>query len=53
MGRPGEVNPIESGLLLRIGTFLLPPVVALIVTQFPQLGLPVMSWLNPLIRLFQ
>ena len=50
---PGEVNPIKSGLLLRIGAFVVPPVVALIVTQFPSLGQPLLSWLNPLFRLFQ
>jgi hypothetical protein len=50
---PGEVNPIKSGLLMRIVAFVLPPVAALIVTQFPRLGQPVASWLNPLIRVFQ
>ena len=50
---PGEVNPIKSGLLLRIAAFVLPPVAALIVTQFPRLGQPLSSWLNPLLRLFQ
>jgi hypothetical protein len=50
---PGELNPIKSGLFLRIGAFVLPPVVALIVTQFPRLGQPLSSWLNPLIRVFQ
>jgi hypothetical protein len=50
---PGEVNPIKSGLFLRIGAFVVPPVAALIVTQFPQFGQPLVSWLNPLIRLFQ
>ncbi len=50
---PGELNPIKSGLFLRIGAFVLPPVVALIVTQFPRLGQPLSSWLNPLIRIFQ
>ena len=50
---PGEVNPIKSGLLMRIAAFVLPPVAALIVTQFPRLGQPLSSWLNPLIRVFQ
>ncbi len=50
---PGELNPIKSGLLLRIAAFVLPPVITLIVTQFPRLGQPLSSWLNPLFRVFQ
>jgi cell division protein ZapA (FtsZ GTPase activity inhibitor) len=50
---PGEVNPIKSGLLLRIAAFVVPPVATLLVTQFPRLGQPLASWLNPLIRVFQ
>lgn len=50
---PGEVNPIKSGFLTRLIAFVLPPVAALIVTQFPRLGQPLSSWLNPLIRIFQ
>ena len=42
-----------SGLLLRIAAFVLPPVITLIVTQFPRLGQPLSSWLNPLFRVFQ
>jgi hypothetical protein len=50
---PGEVNPIKSGLFMRIVAFVLPPVAVLLVTQFPTLGQPLASWLNPLIRVFQ
>ena len=50
---PGELNPIKSGLFLRIGAFVVPPVVGLIVTQFPQYGRPFLNWLNPLLRVFQ
>jgi hypothetical protein len=50
---PGEVNPIKSGLFLRIGAFVLPPVIGLLVTQFPRMGESLSSWLNPLIRVFQ
>ena len=50
---PGDVNPIKSGLFLRIAAFVLPPVVGLLVTQFPRMGESLSGWLNPLIRVFQ
>lgn len=50
---PGDVNPIKSGLFLRIAAFVLPPVIGLLVTQFPRMGESLSSWLNPLIRVFQ
>ncbi|MDQ5872884.1 MAG: hypothetical protein M3547_11855 [Acidobacteriota bacterium] len=51
--KPGELNPLKSGFLLRVLTFAVPPVLALVLTQFPQVGQPLLSWLAPLMRLFQ
>jgi hypothetical protein len=50
---PGELNPIKSGFLRQVATFVLPPVVALVLTQFPQIGQPLLGWADPLIRLLQ
>lgn len=50
---PGQLNPLKSSLLPRVLTFAVPPVVALVLTQFPQVGQPLLSWLAPLMRLFQ
>lgn len=50
---PGKVNLIKDGVLGRGLAYVAPPVITLLVTQFPQVARPLLDWLDPLLHLFQ